>query len=684
MKKMIILLGLVSFLMSSSASVFAEDVAAPDPAAGAAAPETAEEVPPPPPTLAVSGVCAEPDRMMYNDLIVKIDVKRQQWRERYESVKTEDDIAAYQRQRREFFYEQLGEMWGRTPLNAQVTGVIDRPEYRAEKIVLETLPHFYATGTLFLPRPEKFAPPYPGVLVVCGHSFEGKASNSYQGLCVLGAMNGLAMYIQDPVDQGERLQHFDAEGNPKASTTESHSLAGIGSILLGRNTATYEVWDMIRGLDFLQSRPDVISDRLGVAGNSGGGTQSSYLMALDDRVLCAAPSCYLCSLYGAQTHKSTPQDAEQNIFGQLGFGMDHADYIIMRAPKPTLLNTKTGDFFNIDDTWASFRDALRIYSRQEHSEALSIVEIEGDHGYCPELLDASISWMLRWLAGRDERIVGEYPLPTLSLEEIKSVPNGVMALPEARTTYDINRDYNAELKERRRAKQAALPPEGFADLVRATAKIRPLAEIPPVEPAEVPDEPESFVLKAEGLIGLPIRRHTCGEGSIRLIVTQEGNRSAAASDLAARLKEEKDGAVWSVEPRGWGESRAEGKSYYNKDIFGPDGTIWYLAYLLGETYVGLRAEDVVSTARYLGGENAAPIELTADTPDAALVALHAAAVEPELFSGVVLIPSAVPGSWADYVDRAPRPYPLQNVIHGVLRNYDVEDLMRITGCTVRE
>ena len=95
MKKLIILLGLVSFLMSSSASVFAEDVAAPDPAAGAAAPETAEEVPPPPPpTLAVSGVCAEPDRMMYNDLIAKIDVKRQQWRERYESVKTEDDIAA--------------------------------------------------------------------------------------------------------------------------------------------------------------------------------------------------------------------------------------------------------------------------------------------------------------------------------------------------------------------------------------------------------------------------------------------------------------------------------------------------------------------------------------------------------------------------------------------------------------
>lgn len=673
MKKSAALFAFLSLLMPVAVPVFAED---------AAVPEAVEEVPPP--TLTVSGVCAEPSRMMSDDLIARIDAKRQQWRERYESVKTEDDIAAYQKERREFFYDRLGEMWGRTPLNARVTGVIDRPEYRAEKIVLETLPRFYATGTLFLPRPEKFAPPYPGVLVVCGHSFEGKASDLYQGLCVLGAMNGLAMYIQDPVDQGERIQHFDAGGNPKASTTESHSLAGIGSILLGRNTATYEVWDMIRGLDFLQSRPDVIPDRLGVAGNSGGGTQSSYLMALDDRVLCAAPSCYLCSLYGAQTHKSTPQDAEQNIFGQLGFGMDHADYIIMRAPKPTLLNTKTGDFFNIDDTWASFRDALRIYSRQEHSEALSIVEIEGEHGYCPELLDATVSWMLRWLAGRDERIVGTYPLPTLSPEEIKSVSGGVMALLEARTTYDINRDYNAELKERRRAKLAGLPPEGFAGLVRATAKIRPLGEIPPAEPVEVSDRPDALVLKAEGSVGLPVRSFARGGGKLRLIVSEEGNGSERVSELADRAREEGAAAVWSVEPRGWGESRAEGKPYYNKDIFGPDGTIWYLAYLLGETYVGLRAEDVVSTARFLGGENAVPIELTADTPSAALVALHAAAAQPELFSGVVLDPSAVPGSWAGYVDAAPGPYPLQNVIHAVLRAYDVEDLMRVTGCTVRE
>lgn len=636
--------------------------------------------------LVASGVCLHPDQMMYDDLIAKIDAAQIRRLAKYESLKTESDIEAYQESTRSFFFDRIGQMWERTPLNVRVTGTIERPEYRAEKILLETLPRFYATGTLFLPRPEKFAPPYPGVLVVCGHSSNGKASEFYQGLCILGAMNGLAMYIQDPIDQGERLQHLDAEGKPLYVGVSAHNLVGVGSILLGRNTATYEIWDMMRGLDFLQSRDDVIADRLGVAGNSGGGTQASYLMALDERVACAAPSCYLCSLFGAQTHKSTPQDAEQNLFGQLAFGMDHADYIIARAPKPTLLNTRTNDFFDIHDTWTSYREAVRIYSRFGHSERLSIIEIEGEHGYCPELLDASVSWFLRWLAERDERIVGSYPLPTLTEEEIKSVPNGVMALPGARTTYDINRDYNKELKKERRENLASLSKEAFTDLVRETAGIRPLDEIAVPEPVAVPDRPETTILKAEGLVALPLRQISAveGNGAARLIVTESGNESEKVAQLAARAVSKGAAAVWSMEPRGWGESRSNVASYFQKELFGSAGTVWYLAYLLGETYVGRRAEDVLTVARLLKETGADEIELTADTPSAGLVALHAAAAEPRLFTQICLDPSALPQTWYDYVNDAPKPYLLQDVVHGALRAYDVDDLMRFTDCIVRE
>lgn len=615
---------------------------------------------------------ANPREMVRAELLAKIDAAQAKWQEKYNTLKTPEQIEAYQFEERKFFQSQLGEMWERTPLNAQVTGTIVKPEYRAEKIVMETIPHFYATGTLFLPNEEKFKPPYPGVLVVCGHSFNGKASDLYQGLCILGAMNGLAMYIQDPIDQGERFQTLKTDGTPLYAGTTAHSLLGAGSILLGRNAATYEVWDMIRGLDFLQSRPEVIPDRLGVAGNSGGGTQSSYLMALDERVACAAPSCYLCSLYGAQTHSSVPQDAEQNIFGQLGFGMDHADYILMRAPKPTLLNTKTGDFFNIDDTWKAYRNAVRIYSRFGLSQMLSIIEIEGDHGYCPALLDASVSWFLRWLAGRDEQIHGTYPLPLLTEEEIRSTEKGVMALPEARTAFDINRDFNRELAERRHENSEFLTPQRLAEIVRSDAVIRPLSGIPLPEVADVPEFPDVKILKTEeGRIWIPIRRHTENGDRVRLLVTEKG---ISSSDTAVRIEKLSGAEVWSVEPRGWGETQIEGTSYYDKKLFGGDGTVWYLAYLLGETFVGSRAEDVLTAARWLKETTGKEIELAADTPSAGIVALHARAAEPDLFAGITLDSESRPQTWRSYIDRAPAPCLLQDIVHGALLHYDLDDL----------
>lgn len=643
--------------------------------------DAVSNVQPPPPTesvpiLKAAGLFDDPSQMVRNGLISEIDAARLRWQESYDKLKTASDIEIYQKERQDFFFRQLGEMWERTPLKPRVTGRLTKPDYRVEKLVLETLPNFYATGTCFLPKEEKFPPPYPGVLIVCGHSRNGKASELYQGICVLGAMNGLAMFILDPIDQGERFQHLNDEGEPYLFGTAAHNLVGAGSILLGRNTATFEVWDMIRGLDYLQSRPDVIPDRLGVAGNSGGGTQSSYLMALDDRVACAAPSCYLCGLYGAQTHSSHPQDAEQNIFGQLGFGMDHVDYVIMRAPKPTLMNTRTDDFFNIEDAWQSFRGAKRIYSRFGLSEKIGIIEIEGEHGYCPAILDASVRWMLRWLAGRDELIVGPDPLPILTEEEICSTENGIMSLPNARTTYDLNRDLNKTLAERRRVKLASITPEEFADLVRAAARFRRLSELPEPEVVTIPNAPAEKILRSGEGIYLPLscRWTESGGPTARLIVSSAGRRSETAEALFAEFRPE-EGPVYSVELRGWGETRGKENRYFNKDYFGPDGAVWYLAYLLGKSYVGMRAEDLLVTARYVRETTGKGIEVIADSPSAGLVVLHAAAAEPGLFEKVVLSGEEIP-AWSSLVEKSPTAIRITDIVHGVLNHYDVDDLIR--------
>src|SRR5204862_2010382 len=133
--------------------------------------------------------------------------------------------------------------------------------------------------------------------------------------------------------------------------------------------ATYRVWDGIRSLDYLAGRPDIDPKRLGCTGCSGGGTLTSYLMALDDRVAVAAPSCYLTSLERLFATIG-PQDAEQNITGQVAFGLEHADYVLLHAPRPTLMLTGTRDFFGIQAAATTFRGAREGHGIFGHADRM--------------------------------------------------------------------------------------------------------------------------------------------------------------------------------------------------------------------------------------------------------------------------------------------------------------------------
>ncbi|MDO5581091.1 MAG: hypothetical protein Q4G69_08130, partial [Planctomycetia bacterium] len=401
--------------------------------------------------LIQSGLLQKPDEMMKNWLLARIDEKQIDWEKQYELLKTPEDIKKYQKERIDYFFKQLGPLWKKTPLNANITGRIEKKEYRAEKILFESVPGFYVSGTMFLPLESKYKAPYPGVLVVCGHNPNGKGAEWMQMLCVLGAQNGLAMFIIDPIDQGDRWQLLKEDGKYLIASVAAHNVIGGGSILLGRNTATFEVWDMIRALDYMETRGDIIQNGFGAAGISGGGTQTSYIMSLDPRIRAAAPCCYICNMFDDLMYVQGPQDAEQNIFGQIGFGMDHADYCIMRAPKPTQLCTATWDFFPIQDTWKTFRFAKRIYGRLGSPEKMDLTEIDDKHHYNPELIRSTIRWMLRWLANKDGDLAVSEIAPVLALDEIRSVPApGLFKMKNVRSTYDLNRDLAKDLAAKRK------------------------------------------------------------------------------------------------------------------------------------------------------------------------------------------------------------------------------------------
>lgn len=626
--------------------------------------------------LKESGLLERPDLMVKQFLLAEIDAGHTNWQTRYETVKTADDVAVYSEERRAFFYRQLGPLWEKTPLNPRRTGTLEKDGFRVEKIVFESQPKFNVTGALFLPDGARFKPPYPAVLLLCGHNIEGKGAKNYQRVCGLGAINGLAMFVVDPIEQGERIQTFD--GNTprfKKRSGVAHNAIGAGSILLGRSTATFEVWDMIRALDYLQWRTDIIPNKIGVAGCSGGGTQTAYIMALDERVQAAAPSCYICSLFNALTHIGRPQDSEQNVFGQLAFGMDHADYCIMRAPLPTLICTATKDFFNAGDAWSSFRYAQRIYTRLGVPEKMAILESDGEHGYSQEHREGTIRWMLRWLAGRDERITERESQPDVAAEELRCVGTpGVISLPGARTTYDINRDLAKRLAVQRTETWKSMTPEHAQALIRRRTGIRPLGEIPRATRVYDAGNSRDFVLETEKNCFLPVRVNIpVGTREASLYVDDKGRYS----DGANALFEHADKAVVSVDLRGWGETMgAEQKSSsHAPEWFGQDGSVYYLAYLCGRSFVQMRAEDLLAVARYLRDQYGVNVHLVADG-SARTIALHAAAVAPECFASVVIENEATLQTWHSRVLEAPRFIELTDTVHGVLNDYDLDCLLR--------
>ena len=621
----------------------------------------------------------KPTEMMSQYLRGLARAQFEAWQEQYEQRKTAEQIAEYQKRLRRKFIEAIGGLPERTPLNPQVTGVVARNGYKVEKVIFESQPKHYVTGALFVPDPGRFEPPYPGVIEPVGHSFTAKAREIYQSLGALLALNGIVALVFDPIDQGERGQMLSQW--PKLSGTRAHTNLGIGSMLLGRNTARFEIWDGMRAIDYLQSRSEVDPTRIGCAGLSGGGTQTSYLMALDERIKVAAPACYLTN-FERLLATIGPQDAEQNIFGQLAFGMDHADYIMMRAPKPTLICAATGDFFDISGTWTSFRFAKRLYSRMGFAERVDLIEHDGEHNYHKPLREATTRWMMRWLLGRDEPIT-EPPIDLLSEEEIQCTPDGqVMSLPGARSTYDLNRDYEKKLAEQRRKLWATEDHARLSDRVRQITGIHALPELP--QPRVVDLEVlmrdglhvRKMILTPENGVNLPALMFEPGSVSRSVLYIHEAGKHIDAAPGGPIDNLVKSGRrVLAVDLRGTGETQTG----TGRDLSGATGSDWkgvFTAYLLGRSYVGMRAEDVLVCARFLKEQYAEPVALVA-IGSVGVPALHAAALEPDLFSSVKLVRTLT--SWSDVIEQGRSVNQQANAVHGALTTYDLPDLAGILG-----
>jgi len=625
---------------------------------------------------AAGGEDAAPEDMVKNYLFRLSDEAFARRQAARDALQTEDEIKAYQSDMRAFFVEQLGGFWEKGPLNAEVVGTGEGEGFRYEKVMYDSLPGVRITAVLFLPVTDG---PYPGVLVPCGHSANGKAMDVYQRTCILLARNGIAALIYDPIGQGERSQILKDDRKPKYGSTIEHTVVGTAAIPLGWNTAKFRIWDGMRGIDYLQSRPDIDGETVGCTGNSGGGTLTSYIMAIDERVDCAAPSCYITS-FKKFFRKDGPQDAEQDIHGQISKGMEHADYIMMRAPKPTLILCATHDFFSIEGTWDSFRDAKRLYTKLGFAERVSLVETDAEHGFSPMLRQGAGRWMRRWLLGKDDAIV-EQDAAVLTDEEAQCTPDGqVILMPGQWTVLEVMIEEEERLAAQRREWLASAPRDEVVAKIRELTGIRPAAELP--EPGvEKWDVVEGDGYREENLVFVP-------EEGIRLRAKwYVPEKPAGPAELRIgpdKIDEPAQGLlervaagtrVLAVEVRGTGVSAPKTRLGSYDRIFGGGWRDFFTSYMLDKTYLGMQAEDITVCGRWLAGKSGGPVALHVAGEGLQPAALHASALAPDIFEDWTLEQPAV--SWAQTVREPERHAVLLNTVHGALRYYDIPDLEKL-------
>lgn len=617
----------------------------------------------------------QPRTMLYRALERQAHELLEARRKRVAALQTPEAVRQRQTEIRGKFLEALGDLPEKTPLNARVVGNDLRDGYRVERLVYESRPGHHVTAVLYLPESDS---PVPGVLVPCGHSQNGKAGETYQRICILLAKNGMAALCYDPIGQGERLQRLDDQGKAAivGSTTE-HTMAGIGSLLVGRSLASYRIWDGIRSLDYLASRPEIDPKRLGCTGNSGGGTLTAYLMALDDRIAVAAPSCYITSL-DRLFSTIGPQDAEQNITGQVAFGMDHGDYAILRAPKPTLFSVGTRDFFDIQGSWDTFREVKLVYGRLGFGERVDLFESDEPHGFTKPRREAALRWLRRWLLKIDDAPV-EPDFPIATDLQLQCTETGqVLSAFHGKSVFDINIEHSDELARRREESRSKNDKDARLAEVRRLIGLRET-----ISPADREARGEikrpgytirKFVFTTEPGIKVPalllVPEKQAKTRRLTFLVRDDNRASQEPEQLGeAMVKAGKSVLIAGL--RGMGETSPGTKS----GPFGSDSKEAFLSLNLGRPLLGQRVGDVLSVVGAIAGDYQDGVVLIGQGT-AGPIALHAAVLEPKIV-GLSLEGSIT--SWSDVVRTPISRGQLANAVPGALAFYDLPDLAALVA-----
>jgi dienelactone hydrolase len=475
----------------------------------------------------------------------------------------------------------------RAPLNARVTGRLERGDYVIEKILFESRPDYLVSANLYLPK--NIPGLRPAHLNVIGHAQDGKANERYQRMSIAQVKNGFIVLTIDQLGQGER------------GLLSAHRNVGAQAFISGTHVYNFMVWDAIRAVDYLVSRPEVDAEKICITGSSGGGMMTTYLLPFEDRIAVAVPTCNP-NTWSHRVHANLATDHEQVFFGAFAGNIDpRGDPLFAHVPGPMLLNTTTDDGLNPPrGVWELSTWLYKSYSAHGVPEKFTTSMVRAGHAYNREPREITYAWMLRW-TGNDASGFWEADAPLEKEEDLWAATGGsVFNEPGSRRAQELVFDYLREHKAGWEAVRTAdavkdhkMEMAGLIEKVLNTSLDDISVKHDIKETRSVGDiNIRSYILEPEAGIILPgvllESKRNIPDQDVILYMNEKGKTEIIQEMDIVKGILNKGYRIFAVDLRGMGETS-------------PDMARKFWDFLAGKPIFGQRVRDVLTITEWLKG-----------------------------------------------------------------------------------
>lgn len=308
----------------------------------------------------------------------------------------------------------LLQAWGGFPaipcdLAPRKLGEIHRDGYRIERLIFQTRPGMWMTANAYVPE-KATTEKVPAILHVHGHWAGAKQDRVVQSRCIGSVKHGFFVLVVDALGAGER-------GLSKNLGEYHGEMTGATLFPIGLPLSGLQVYENMRAVDYLQTRPEVDGKQIGITGASGGGNQTMYAGAFDERFSCVVPTC---SVGTYQSYLGQACCMCEVVPGALRF-TEEGDVLSLAAARGVMITSATKDAFqfSVGEAKKSFARVESIAGLLGKPDGVRHTIIDSGHDYNQAMREAMYGWMTRHLKATGDG--SPLPDPEIKTEEPESL-----------------------------------------------------------------------------------------------------------------------------------------------------------------------------------------------------------------------------------------------------------------------